>query len=610
MMSSRLRGRLTLGALGIVCLPCGAALGQSVQVFEDEGVYFYQVDFTWQYSTTLNSNTAEVVVDVAELWSATGIDSGYLNVETTLGWVVQNLPVLSEFPYPTIATSFRLSDDSDPGVISSLDAFVEFSAAPVETFVGGIPVSFAVDPSEFNAEGLEPALDVPAVPPVPGVVAFALGGAIEAHFQPGHSNVQAAHMQCGPAAAANSLEWLWATYGTAVPHANIPGLGCLGGGPDASLVGHLDFHMGRWCASRLFGGGVTEHTFLDGKLSYLDATGINLLVKHQDSGFVGLPGGGNFTAHGLLSFGMGNAPSAEFLIEEVSLGEDVELAYRWAKGGHFVVIVGAGRILGVPWIAYRSDHTQSNTDAVLPPDAIDNNEGTGLTDFSFLVDVGVPPDGLLDLVNERGVPRAVIAVSESPRGDEATVACDGAESGGTGTTSCPAGDPRRYAYPVNAGAAAVTAVYIGTGDCNAANYANVCTPPGWAFDVVAVPFAGVEAPFDDTVKTSHGQRTDRIPQGECPCVAAFTQGGGAPIAAGSAFTFGFDHPYGSHDVGWQVNLESDPGWNIEEWGEPCGIGVGQVHGPNASPIPAVSEWGLVVMALLGLTAGTITYRRR
>ena len=163
-----------------------------------------------------------------------------------------------------------------------------------------------------------------------------------------------------------------------------------------------------------------------------------------------------------------------------------------------------------------------------------------------------------------------------------SVMCYGTESTGTGANSCD-GTPRQYAYPVTAGAVDVTSVYIGTDDCNPANYTNICMPTDdcnpanytnicmptdWEFNIVK----GVH-PLHDTIKTPHGVATNPAPPGNCPCAIAFTLGTGAPIAPFATFTFGFDNPFDSHDVGWDV------GGTIETWGAPSGLGVGPVHGP-------------------------------
>ena len=41
---------------------------------------------------------------------------------------------------------------------------------------------------------------------------------------------------------------------------------------------------------------------------------------------------------------------------------------------------------------------------------------------------------------------------------------------------------------------------------------------------------------------------------------------------------------------------------------PNGVACGAVYGIRLHPIPAVTEWGLVVMVLLGLAAGTVMFR--
>lgn len=402
----------------VASIGCGGGGGGGVAgLLPGQGVSFSQVDFTWLGATTLNSNTGQVDVDIATLQSSTGILSGFINISTSLGWVVQNLPVFSDFPYPSISTTFQLSTSS--GIdITSLDAFVDFTLTPATSFEGGHLTTFPVGDIRFNGEGKgAPVTGGPPAPQPPGVVAFIPGGLLQVCLQPGHPNVEAANSQCGPAAAANSLQWLEDTYGIVVPHPHIPGLGCIGaGGPDGSLVGELDSEMGRdgTCVNRVTRGGVNDGPFLAGKLCYLALNGLGgtIIVKHQDDGtLAGDPGGANFMSCGLTSLGRGAVPTAEFIIDEVCKGEDVELGYS-RPGGHWVQIVGAGTTLGHPWILHRSDQVQSGDDAVPPPDAIDNNEGTGGTQFASLRDID--GDGFLNLLGEPGSPEADIVVSESP----------------------------------------------------------------------------------------------------------------------------------------------------------------------------------------------------
>jgi hypothetical protein len=195
-----------------------------VTVLPGQSVSFSQVDFTWEGATTLNSSTGQVDVDIAILQSSTGISSGFINISTDLGWVVQNLPVFSGFPYPSISTNFQLSTSS--GIdITSLDAFVEFSAAPRTSSPTGPFTTFAVGDIEYNAQGGEGTVVGVPTPPSPGVIIFDPVGLLKFCFQPNHSNIQTAHNQCVPAAVATSLQWLEDTYGINVPQPNNLGLG-------------------------------------------------------------------------------------------------------------------------------------------------------------------------------------------------------------------------------------------------------------------------------------------------------------------------------------------------------------------------------------------------
>jgi hypothetical protein len=135
----------------------------------------------------------------------------------------------------------------------------------------------------------------------------------------------------------------------------------------------------------------------------LEASAGPALKRHPDA-----PGSADFTTGGLTSTGRGAKVTAEFIISEVCKGEDVELVYRFPRGGaHIVNVTGAGRVLGVPWITYVHDHVQ--TSAADPRDTT----GTGQTDFSFLADTD--RDGRLNLASEATVPNASYVTTESTR---------------------------------------------------------------------------------------------------------------------------------------------------------------------------------------------------
>lgn len=392
------------------------ALAQSggVTVLAGQGISFNQVDFTWTGATTLNSNTGEINVNIATLRASTGITSGFINVATNLGWVVQNLPVFSGFPYPSISANFDLG--TAPGVdATSLDAFVEFSRDPVTSFVGGSFTIFPVGAVEFNAEGEGGNVTAgPPVPPAPGAVTFQVGGALQAAFQPNHPNLQTADNQCLPAAVSTSFQWLENTYRISVPHPNVLGLGvdanADGNADDGSLVGQLDIEMRRTFRNRRDGDPTPIENGLRGKLRYIAKNGLSddLIIKHQ-----GELGGGNVTEtwpgpDGKLgtaddvtatSWGQGTTVTADFIINEIKKGEDLELGFLYVGGGgHRVQVVAAGTILGIPFVLHQSDYKQSDTDNAPPPagDGINDNEGTDRVDFSFLVDTD--GDGSLNLV--------------------------------------------------------------------------------------------------------------------------------------------------------------------------------------------------------------------
>jgi hypothetical protein len=362
----------------------------SKDVLPGQGVSFSQVDFTWPKATTLNSNTGQVDVDISTLRSKTGILSGFINITTTLGWVVQNLPVFSGFPYPSISTEFKLATSGGTN-ITSLIAVVRFSSEPRTTApIIAIPRQFPVSNTEFNGQGFisSPGGGAP-VPPPPGVVRFPGGSPLQGCLQPEHTNIEAEVNQCGPAAVANSIQWLEDTYGIMVRLNHFPGLG-----DDGSLVGALDVTMNRMPGAR-----VDALPFLSGKLILLSAENLadDLMVKHQTD----LPPGGNdFVAAGVTSFGRGT-PTTSFIIEEVCNGEDVELGFTSSTQGHIVQLVGAGRILGVPWIVHKSDQKQGN-----------DNEGIGETNFDYLLDTN-DTDTLPNLVNTADVPNVRLVVSES-----------------------------------------------------------------------------------------------------------------------------------------------------------------------------------------------------
>ncbi|MEE8142200.1 MAG: hypothetical protein V3T77_03800, partial [Planctomycetota bacterium] len=211
----------------------------AIEVPPGPGIQFRQLSFTWEQATTLSSNVGRVVVDIAAVRELTGIENGYLNIGTPLGWVVQNLPIQSiEFPYPFIASHFKLADSRDPGPITELEALIDFATLPSSHFTGDIFITYPVVAGEYDGEGKDFPVTLISPNPPPQIAGFIAGGITESLFPPPYPNVEAAQRQGGPAAAANSLDqrqggpaaaansldWLRTTYGPVLfPHAHVPG---------------------------------------------------------------------------------------------------------------------------------------------------------------------------------------------------------------------------------------------------------------------------------------------------------------------------------------------------------------------------------------------------
>ena len=99
-----------------------------------EGVEFAQVDFLFDEATVPDSNWGQVSADPGALLAATGIDTGYLNVYTDIGWVVQNLRVSTNPISSPVVSYFSLGLDG-PEDVALLSAYVDYSPEPQLDFV-------------------------------------------------------------------------------------------------------------------------------------------------------------------------------------------------------------------------------------------------------------------------------------------------------------------------------------------------------------------------------------------------------------------------------------------------------------------------------------------
>lgn len=220
---------------------------------------------------------------------------------------------------------------------------------------------------------------------------------------------------------ANNLQWLENTFNLNVPHNHVPGLAVVRPQPpflrpdaNGSLVSHLDVKMERVPMQT-----VSDNGFLRGTLGYIGTNGLqnNLILKHQNFRiFPGSPGNPATTVGGVRSNRVQGTtqgrPDANFMIDRICAEPAaVELAYAPRPGqaqpsGHVVQVVGAGKILGVPWIAHLSDYNQGKPGV------------TGVK-FAFLVDtngnVNGDGDTVPNLVGEPDTPNTLMITSKKFR---------------------------------------------------------------------------------------------------------------------------------------------------------------------------------------------------
>jgi hypothetical protein len=139
-------------------------------------------------------------------------------------------------------------------------------------------------------------------------------------------------------------------------------------------------------------------------------------------------------------------------------------------------------------------------------------------------------------------------------------------------------EARAYSYPVDGGGYKILYFRVGTGDLDAANYANVTVPPGWQFAVTEV---GMQ--FGCGTYTTTGLIAPT------PCASA-TAGSVVwwtedPQFALDAYTFGFDHHGAPQDVAFALDALVPGHMPLIHlfgsiWQLPVGAGMGPVYGPS------------------------------
>ena len=380
-----------LATLVLATVSFSSYAGVPVQIHPGQGVEFVQVNFI--YGTELvvsNSDTGQMIVDPAAVVANSGKTSGYINVGTSDGWVAYNLPIVSNFPYASIRTAFKLP--TPPGVpLTMLGAYVLLSDEPLTSFTGSSFDYWPVGESAYTAGGaVDQPPSGPILPPAANLNASYSGPnkTIAIVCQPSHPNVQAAQNQCWPCAVANSLQWLENLYGIVVPHGDVPGIYNTDTNtflPPNSLPAQLDYYMQRTSVSSRKNGSPTMDQFaLKGKLSYMVHNGLGgLIVQHQA---LGPDMTLNFTTNSLTSTFVG-PPTFEFILTNLLNGADVELAYDFFAAmpgipcpgpgtgcftGHAGDVVAAGfNMMNQPYIMFASDMCSTDVDT-------NDNQGTSV----------------------------------------------------------------------------------------------------------------------------------------------------------------------------------------------------------------------------------------
>ncbi|MBK9128755.1 MAG: hypothetical protein IPM13_13290 [Phycisphaerales bacterium] len=336
------------------------------------GVSFARIDLTFLEAPHPNSHYGLFRMSFFDIFQATGLESGYLNVYTENGWVVRNAPFDRHWPVPGMGVIFDLG----PGPsLPAIPAYITAAPEPSVCWSGPPFMTFPLEPNiQWNAEGSDVARTVVSFLPVDlSLITFMPLGRTTVHVQPVKPSVEQEFEQCMPAAVANSLQFLEDEYGVNVPHEHRPGL------RDDSLVGELDKKMQRPEGEPV----ASAVNMLNGKLDYIDENNLadDIDVKHKQAPGINWLNGdrtrGDATSHEHTD---PNVSFFDWLMHEVASGEDVEIRLGWDDGsGHMVRVFGAGYILGKPFVTYVHDAAQGWGDPNEPEGTTPQDGGFGFS---------------------------------------------------------------------------------------------------------------------------------------------------------------------------------------------------------------------------------------
>jgi hypothetical protein len=165
---------------------------------------------------------------------------------------------------------------------------------------------------------------------------------------------------CAPASAANSMDWLEATYSDLIPSTN------------TTLREKLKELSGFMNRPNNGGVNMNNTAFVEGKLAYIDEHQLPIHVKFQgfvfDTTDIDSPNSDWEHSAENKNTTPNQKPSWAFLKAEIERGEDVEITYGKyvngvRRGGHAVVVSGINESGGVRRICFKHDRRQSATDS-------------------------------------------------------------------------------------------------------------------------------------------------------------------------------------------------------------------------------------------------------
>jgi hypothetical protein len=296
---------------------------------------------------------------------------------TSSDWIVRNLPIAPFDDYHRLSHYFDLSllDYKEGEDAESLEIAVQEDTLPLS--IAFTPLSFVkfdVDyfdyniPSDNESEEISnTSLPQEVSPPehdsVEGYEYYYVGCKIpnidlDSNIYKVTGEYAGDWNACGPAAAANSIQWLEETNG------NIPSTGT----SHREKMEEISRLMGR--ANK---DGVTTEQLVKGKLAFIDKYKLPIHVKFQSwwQNEANIPSPDATYGHSAEnrsdSVGKQKPPKWEFLKEEVKKGEDVEILFGWynhggqRKGGHWITVSGFFDSDSLKGIFFKDDGTQQDS---------------------------------------------------------------------------------------------------------------------------------------------------------------------------------------------------------------------------------------------------------